>query len=95
MNFSKPADRKNIKMSHNRRVSLSSAAFILNAPAMCKSFKGYQRNVRLHSNRLILCVKSEASTDQHTGSAWNCNLVYVKYWPEDDLNVGRNSGHVV
>jgi hypothetical protein len=66
---SKPADRKNMKKSHDRKVPLSSTAFILNAPAMSKSFKGYQRNVRLHSPRLIISVESEASAGQHTGSA--------------------------
>jgi hypothetical protein len=69
MNFSKPADRKNIKMSHDHIVSLSSTAFILNIPAMSKSFNGYQSNVRFHSPRLIISVESEAPTDQHTGSA--------------------------
>jgi len=58
-----------MKMSHDRRVSLSSTAFILNAPAMSKSFKGYQRNIRLHSPRLIISVESDALTDQHTGFA--------------------------
>jgi hypothetical protein len=58
-----------MKMSHSLRVPLSSAAFILNAPAMSKPLKGYQRNVRLHSPRLIIDVESEASTDQRTSSA--------------------------
>ena len=67
--FSKPADRKNTKKSHDRSVPLSSTSFILNAPAMSKSFKGYQKNVRLHGPRLIISVESEALTGQHTGFA--------------------------